>query len=374
MIPNQWYAVAESREIKPNRITPLRRLGEKMALWRNADGTLAVMLDLCPHRGAALSAGKLVDGCIECPFHGFQYDVEGQGQFIPANGRNTPVPKVFRVQTFTAQEAYGFVWVWYGQPREYYPDLPFFPELADEAHWIYGSLAVQWHSHYTRSIENQLDVSHLPFVHKNTIGRGNRTLVNGPYVTLEDNTISVWVDNRVDDGTPPTKPTKMPEPKRPALLTFKFPNLWQNRLAEKFRVVAAFAPIDDDSTMVYVRTYQWVKQPNAVNKNLAQITAQFNRVVLREDQRVVQTQRPKIAGLEIGERFIPGDRPIALFLIHRRDLIQAAESGRVDANGQHAVAQADAEIDWSMAEEGAISPSLPYDLRRRKPTQPSGQN
>jgi phenylpropionate dioxygenase-like ring-hydroxylating dioxygenase large terminal subunit len=248
-------------------------------------------------------------------------------------------------------------------------------KLLDEEReaFEYGSIAVRWESHYTRSIENQLDVSHLPFVHKNSIGRGNRTLVNGPYVTLENNTIQVWGDNRIDDGTPPTKPTKMPEPKRPALLTFKFPNVWQNRLADGFRIVAAFAPIDDDATMVYVRSYQRVKHKNALTKFVANVATSFNKFVLREDQKVVETQRPKIAGLDIGERFIPGDRPIALFLIHRRDLILAAQEGANVAGSQESVAQADAEIDWSMAQEGEIRPSLPYDLIRRRDQQRSRQ-
>jgi phenylpropionate dioxygenase-like ring-hydroxylating dioxygenase large terminal subunit len=363
MIPNQWYAIAESTEIKAGNMKAMRRMGRDLVLWRNSKGKLSAMLDLCPHRGAALSGGKILNDCIECPFHGFQYDGQGQGQFIPANGKNTPVPKVFRVQTFTVQEAHGFIWFWNGEPRADYPPLPWFEELDDS--FEYGTVAVKWNSHYTRSIENQLDVSHLPFVHKNTIGRGNRTLVNGPYVTLENNTLSVWVDNRIDDGTPPTKPTKMPEPKRPALLTFKFPNLWQNRLGDGFRIVAAFAPIDDDATMVYVRTYQRAKRKNRLTKLMANVTANFNRLVLREDQKVVETQRPKIAGLDIGERFIPGDRPIALFLIHRRDLILAAQKGDTAAGGQASVARADAEIDWSMAEDGEIHPSLPYDLRRR---------
>lgn len=363
MIPNQWYAIAETKEIKPGKLTPLRRVGENLVLWRDNAGQLACMLDLCPHRGAALSGGKIVNGCIECPFHGFQYDREGQGKYIPANGIKAPVPQVFRVQTHTVREEHGFVWLWYGEKRESYPPLPFFDDLDDS--FVYGSVAVHWRSHYTRSIENQLDVSHLPFVHKNTIGRGNRTLVNGPYVTLENDTISVWVDNRVDDGTPPTKPTKMPMPMRPPLLIFKFPNIWQNRLGDDFRIVAAFAPIDDENSMVYVRSYQRVKRPTRLYWWMAQLTSQFNRVVLREDQRVVETQRPKIAGLDIGERFIPGDRPIALFLIHRRELIEAATQGSALRQGAEVVALADAEIDWSVAEEGEIRPNLPYDLVRR---------
>ena len=362
MIPNQWYAIAESREVKKGKLKSMRRMGQDLVLWRNAEGTLSCMLDLCPHRGAALSGGKIIDDCIECPFHGFQYDAMGNGKFIPANGRNTPVPKVFKVETFTVCEEYDFIWLWHGEPQENYPPIPYFEDL-DDGSFIHGTIASHWTSHYTRSIENQLDVSHLPFIHKNTIGRGNRTLVNGPYVTLEDNTISVWVDNQVDDGTPPTKPTKMPVPLVPPSLTFKFPNIWRLHIAENFQLTAAFAPIDDENTMVYVRTNQRMKRPNFFSRQFIKLSAQFNRLVLREDERVVVTQRPKIAGLDIGERFIPGDRPIALFLIHRRDLILAAQADEHQViGGKEAVAQADAEIDWSMAEDGDIAPSLPYGL------------
>lgn len=364
MIPNQWYAIAESSEIKVGKLKGMRRMGKDLVLWRDSQGKLSCMLDLCPHRGAALSAGKVINNCIECPFHGFQYDVAGHGRFIPANGRNAPVPKAFQVQTYTIREEHGFIWAWYGEERETYPPVPFYDDLDDS--FDYASVAVHWKSHYTRSIENQLDVSHLPFIHKNSIGRGNQTLVNGPYVTLEDNTICVWVDNRIDDGTPPMKPTKMPQPNRPPLLIFKFPNIWQNRLGENFRIVAAFAPIDDENSMVYVRTYYRTAKKNPLNKSIVWAMAQSNRIVLREDQKVVQTQRPKIAGLDVGERFIPGDRPIALFLLHRRDLIRAAEAAEEIDDGENAVSKADAEIDWSVANEGEIRPNLPYALRRKK--------
>jgi len=60
-----------------------------------------------------------------------------------------------------------------------------------------------WNAHYSRCIENQLDVVHLPFVHYNTIGRGNKTLVNGPKVIFEDYTITTSANNEKDVGQKP---------------------------------------------------------------------------------------------------------------------------------------------------------------------------
>ena len=78
---------------------------------------------------------------------------------------------------------------------------------------------------YSRVIKNHLDVSHLAFVHPNTIGRGNRTLVNGPKVVWKDeNTLQTSADNEKDEG-------QMPKSAEDSMikstnLTFKFPNLW----------------------------------------------------------------------------------------------------------------------------------------------------
>ena len=92
MIPNQWYAVLESREVKRGKPVGVTRLGEKMVFWRDRAGKVVAQSDLCPHRGVALSAGELKGDCIMCPFHGFEFDASGKCVVIPANGRNTPVP------------------------------------------------------------------------------------------------------------------------------------------------------------------------------------------------------------------------------------------------------------------------------------------
>ncbi len=156
------------------------------------------MSDLCPHRGVALSVGRLLGDCIECPFHGFQYDTSGRCCLIPANGKNTPVPKAFQVHTYPTREAYDFIWVWWGEPREELPSLPFIEDIDDS--FYYSTFRDHWATHYSRAIENQLDVVHLPFIHRTTIGRGNRTLVDGPLARLEADSLYVWVYNRVDDG------------------------------------------------------------------------------------------------------------------------------------------------------------------------------
>ena len=205
MIPGQWYVVMDSSQIKgvPVGVT---RLGEKLVFWRDHTGRVSCLRDRCVHRGAALSKGKVVDDHLQCPFHGFEYDPSGKVVKIPANGKHTPVPERFRVQQYPTHEAHGFIWIWWGEnPPEDLQPPRFFEGLEGFSH---GRAYDPWDAHYSRVIENQLDVAHLPFVHYNTIGRGDRTLVNGPVVQwVGDDMFYFYVYNQVDDGTPPKPDT-----------------------------------------------------------------------------------------------------------------------------------------------------------------------
>lgn len=326
MIPNQWYAILESNEVKKGKPVGFTRMGEKMVAWRSRNGQPVVMSDLCPHRGVTLSAGRLVDDCIQCPFHGFEYDPTGDCRFIPANGRNSQPPKAMHVKSYVTREAQNIIFIWWGEPRAdgEYPPLPWFENI--KADMVYFTIRDHWTNHYARAIENQLDVVHLPFVHHNTIGSGNQTLVNGPAfkeIKISEGSyrLDLWYDNDTDRGQSPIKPSDMPEPTRRPLIQFHFPNLWQNWLSNDFLVFLIFAPIDDQNTMMYLRQYHKVRFPI-----LRQLTEWLggigNLIILRQDKRVVITQRPPRPDLDIGETLIPGDHPIVMYRKRRRMLLR----------------------------------------------------
>lgn len=322
MIPNQWYAILESSEVPAGRLVGVTRMGERLVLWRNGQGELACLRDLCAHRGAALSAGKIVGDHVECPFHGLQYDTSGVCRLIPANGLSAPVPDRYLVHGYPTRESHGFVWIWWGEAQPELPPLPFFDDIDDS--YVYSTYRDHWAAHYSRAIENQLDVVHLPFVHKTTIGRGNRTVVDGPRIVANEKGIDVWVHNRKDDGTPPLKPDDMPEPARRSLLQFRFPNVWQNRISDNMRVMIAFAPIDDENTILYLRFYHRLVKLPLVDSLVAKLGMLGSIVVAHQDRRVVVTQRPKRSDMNIGEKLIQGDRPIVAYRTQRRKLIEAA--------------------------------------------------
>jgi phenylpropionate dioxygenase-like ring-hydroxylating dioxygenase large terminal subunit len=323
MIPNQWYVVLESKEVRRGKPVGVTRLGEKMVFWRDTHGQIACMVDQCPHRGVAFSVGKVEGDCIQCPFHGFTFDAMGHCTLIPANGRDAEVPKVMKAKAYPVREKHDLVYLWWGEPRDEYPALPDFEYMRDPR-LVYSSTTDWWHAHYSRAIENQLDVVHLPFVHYNTIGRGSKTVVQGPRYKVEEfsgnhDLISVWFDNEIDQGQTPRKPNEMPITDKHPLIQFRFPNIWHNWLGDNFHLFLGFAPIDGENTRLYLRTYYATKAPI-----LRQIVGFFgnlsNIYIERQDRRVVITQRPFRTELRMGEKLIPGDAPVIEYR-RRRELL-----------------------------------------------------
>lgn len=324
MIRDCWYVVLESAELPAGRPLGVRRLGEDLVFWRDADGTPHCAIDRCPHRGARLSEGKVVDGCVECFFHGFRFDGDGACRLIPANGLKAPIPRAMAVRSFEVREADGWIFVWWGQRREDYPPLPAFDE--PDASFAYASLYEDWPAHVSRVVENQLDFTHLPFTHSSTIGRGMPGEL-GVVTEVYGDRIRVAYDPEVYDGA------------RGFFVELFAPNLWRNRLGEHIWVVAAFVPIDDDHTRTYIRFCQDLVTVPGLGWLFCWAANLFNRVVLGQDRRRVTSQRPKRAHLGIDEVLVPSDRPI----IEYRRWCAARDSG----NTRDAGASDDASVERS---------------------------
>jgi phenylpropionate dioxygenase-like ring-hydroxylating dioxygenase large terminal subunit len=325
MIPNQWYVVMDSSQVK-DRPVGVTRMGTKLVFWRDSAGLVSCLRDKCVHRGVRLCKGKVIHDHLQCPFHGFEYDTAGRVTLIPANGKNTPVPERFQVHRYPTYEAHGFIWIWWGEaPPEDLKPPRFFDDIDDS--FSYGKVYDPWEAHYSRVIENQLDVAHLPFVHHNTIGRDGRTLVDGPIVQwVDDDMFYFYVYNRVDDGTPPRKPKEMPapDPTRDFRLAFIFPNLWQNYIGQDARILAAFVPVDEERTLLYLRFYQRFLRLPLLRDLVNWASMPFNRFIAHQDRRVVVTQRPKPSRLKIGEQLIQADRPIVEYRRRREELLEQA--------------------------------------------------
>ena len=222
------------------------------------------------------------------------------------------------MRSYPVGEAYGIIYVWYGDPEKTTGRLPFFVGELDGL--TYSEIADHWNTHYSRAIENQLDVVHVPIVHYNTIGRGNKTLVNGPKVVVEFDGLITSANNEVDVGQKPRSPADCVI--KDTYLKFKFPNLWMNHISEKLRVIIYFAPVDDENTILYIRFYNKFTPLPAVNRLIAQVGKVMNLVVERQDRRVVITQKPKASSYRSNEKLLVGDGPVIQYR-RMRDALKA---------------------------------------------------
>ena len=167
---NVWTPLIPGRQVK-RRPVRVVLAGVPLVLFRGQDGALGALIDRCPHRAAALSAGKVNDdGCIECPFHGWQFSTRGENRHGPLN----PHAKrhLLGARALPVRQYGDLVWVHTAitdAPPE--PDVPD-GLTADGLARIY--VMRRWHCHWTRAMENMLDSPHLPFVHRRTIGRAMR--------------------------------------------------------------------------------------------------------------------------------------------------------------------------------------------------------
>lgn len=324
MIRNQWYAILPSKAVKNDCVTGVRRLNMDLAIFRDRDGVIGCVTDQCTHRGAALSLGKVVDRCIQCPFHGLRFDADGSCTEVPANGRASAADlSRFNVKSWKVAESSGIIYLWYGDAGKAAGDPPFFYEDIDSS-WTYSEMEDHWNSHYSRCIENQLDVVHLPFVHHNTIGRGNKTLVNGPKVEFVPSGFITSANNEVDLGQTP-KPAQECEIKK-TYLEFLFPNVWMNHINDKIKIMIYFAPVDDENTILYIRFYDKLTGSRLVDGFAALLGKPANRVIERQDKRVVVTQRPKASSYRSEEKLLSGDGPIIQYRRIREQLKNEAES------------------------------------------------
>ncbi len=143
--------------------------GERLVAFRQPRGEVAVLLDRCPHRGAALSLGRVTgQGRIECPFHGWQFDAQGRNCHVPLN----PEARTSRLSAIAlATRVIGeMVWVYTGAPSPSLPE-PVVAEGLRAPGLARTCLQRNWNVHWTRAMENMLDSPHLPFVHRRTIGK-----------------------------------------------------------------------------------------------------------------------------------------------------------------------------------------------------------
>jgi methylxanthine N1-demethylase len=179
-----WHPVMYASALREQPVA-VTLLGEQLVVARMA-GAARCFLDLCPHRGTALSLGEVEGDQLRCPYHGWTYGPDGVCSSIPSRF-GAVIPSRARTRAFPVQEKNGLIWVsLVDDPKLPVPD---FPQFGDPAFRVIEVPVYEWRTSAPRRIENFIDVSHLAWVHDGVLGDHNRPEVPDHEVTREDTCI-----------------------------------------------------------------------------------------------------------------------------------------------------------------------------------------
>jgi len=162
---DQWHAICPSEFVEPGGMRRITRLGEDWLLFRQSDGTVRMLADRCPHRGAPLSQGQHLGDRIACRYHGVQVDGAGTVLSVPAMPGCALEGKQL-VRSLPVREVAGAILAWFGLDPQAEPgplELP--GPLVDEGTAAFLCYA-EWESPWRWAMENLLDPMHGAFLHR----------------------------------------------------------------------------------------------------------------------------------------------------------------------------------------------------------------
>jgi phenylpropionate dioxygenase-like ring-hydroxylating dioxygenase large terminal subunit len=197
---NRWYVGAWDHEVK--RLQTMRRvlLDQPVLFYRDTQGRPVALEDRCCHRHAPLSMGRLKGDRIECLYHGLQFDQTGACVHIPWQ---ESIPAEARVRSYPVVERHRLVWIWMGDPAKADESLIEDFHWLDDPDWTATGDVMHVKGNYMLIVENLLDLSHLKFLHRDSLGTSYVPDDEIPIRYKRDGE-RVVVERFLHDDSPPT--------------------------------------------------------------------------------------------------------------------------------------------------------------------------
>ncbi|MCM3067344.1 aromatic ring-hydroxylating oxygenase subunit alpha [Priestia flexa] len=293
VLAKEWLPVAYSQDLGVDPLA-VKVLEERVVLFR-VRGAIKAFKDLCIHRGAALSLGKVKDDCIVCPYHGWEYNVDGQCKKIPQQPPNRAIPLKAKAIVYQCREVYGMIWVRLSeQGSDAAEPLPYYEEYNHPSFKTVHAYAHTMNAAAPRVVENFLDVSHLAFVHEGSLGHPDYTEIPDYKVNWRDNhyvsdEIEVYADA---DGTGNWSTIYYTfEILRPTVARLKKVNYQTNEI---FSMLFAVLPQEQLKSTVFAlvsRNYELDKPDEYFQE--------FQQLIIEQDTGIVESQKPEELPLDL---------------------------------------------------------------------------
>ena len=174
--PDGWFCVADSDALALREVKAVRYFGRELVLWRTENGEARLANAHCPHLGAHIGfGGKVQDGTLRCPFHGWRFDPAGRCVEVPYAKR---IPPHAALTMWPVVERNGCVFAWHhakGAPPAW--EIPVVPEWGAEGWSAPVRRSFRVRAHCQEMAENVVDDAHFKYVHgTHTMPRSTATI------------------------------------------------------------------------------------------------------------------------------------------------------------------------------------------------------
>lgn len=160
-----WYAICPSSFVN-DRAVSLRRVGYKIALWRDpSSGKVHALEDHCPHRGAPLSLGIVLGDRVACPYHGVEVRHDGVVTRVPGSP-GCKLEGTKSTKSFHVKEVAGVIFLYKSSTDVAEPPPLDLPEQLTSDEWTHFVCYTEWGNDYRYVIDNVMDPMHGAFLHK----------------------------------------------------------------------------------------------------------------------------------------------------------------------------------------------------------------
>ena len=292
-----WHPVALSCDVVAEP-AGVRLAGQGWVLVR-LGGAVAAFADACPHRRARLSAGQVVDGSLQCMYHGWRFASDGRCLAIPAleDAASIPARAALRGAAEVAEHD-GLVWLAPLPPRAPLPELAPGVPLGGDGIVTVRLPVLRVEANAAMLIDNFLDEAHLPFVHAATIGgagpepipRADVVRQGLSFIAVREHTFTNLTDPAVRDGARPAVQRRRMTYRYQAPLTATL--LLEFLDAGGWQFLTFVVTPEDDHAC---RVYQTVTGPGLADPEQADSAAKYEMMIFEED---LDLQRRALSGLE----------------------------------------------------------------------------
>ena len=281
LLSDIWYFAGLASDFaKPSRVV----IAGEPVLVGMKDGEPFAMRDVCPHRAAPLSAGRMRDGQVECPYHGWRFGTDGVCQIIPSLTAGEDVdPSRIRVRSYPAARTHDIVWVWQGEGAPTY-DPPAYP-LTDRNPLVDDGLTLN--CHVDHAVVGLMDPAHGPYVHAQWWWRSEHSM---------HDKAKAFEPREMGFAMAPHSPSsnsfayKALGGKPVTEITFRLPGIRTEHIRAGKRQVLSFTAVTpEDGTKTRIRQLFFTDHP--VAHILKPFVAVGARQFLRQDARMVDLQQ-----------------------------------------------------------------------------------